>query len=446
MKLPRSFPIPRSRGMRSLTVLVGACALFGGIALSIRPEVGAADLVIAEPQPIAPLLAELPSEFETDLTLNPTATRLKRRETLSGLTDRLGLDRRDAALALASLTDAELLDPRRVRAGLEVTIWQDADQLTALKVTPETGRQMIAKRGHDDVWRSFELKAREVAMPIVVRGTVQTSLYVDALEQGAGDQQVVDFAQVFAYDVDFQREVHPGDEFEFVYEAVSDERGNPIRAGNLIYAALNGRVVDKSFYRFTPEDTGETDYFQGNGESATRFLMKTPINGARLSSRFGNRRHPISGYTRLHKGTDFAAPTGTPIYAAGHGTVERASRYGGYGHYVRIRHANGYKTAYAHMSRYGRGVRKGTRVRQGQVIGYVGSTGASTGPHLHYEVYINGKPVDAMRLKLPTGRKLAGSPEIMTSFETERARIDAIRSGQNESGDDLLIAAAIPGN
>ena len=283
-------------------------------------------------------------------------------------------------------------------------------------------------------------------MPIVVRGTVQTSLYVDALEQGAGDQQVVDFAQVFAYDVDFQREVHPGDEFEFVYEAVSDERGNPIRAGNLIYAALNGRVVDKSFYRFTPEDTGETDYFQGNGESATRFLMKTPINGARLSSRFGNRRHPISGYTRLHKGTDFAAPTGTPIYAAGHGTVERASRYGGYGHYVRIRHANGYKTAYAHMSRYGRGVRKGTRVRQGQVIGYVGSTGASTGPHLHYEVYVNGKPVDAMRLKLPTGRKLAGSPEIMTSFESERDRIDVIRSEQNESDDDLLIAAAIPGN
>ncbi|WOR14196.1 M23 family metallopeptidase [Hyphomonas sp. FCG-A18] len=446
MKLPRSFPIPRSRGMRSLTVLVGAFALFGGIALSLRPAVKTAEPVIADLQPRAPLLAELPSEFETDFALSPTVTRLQRRETLSGLTDRLGLDRRDAALALASLTDAELLDPRRVRAGLEVTVWQDNDQLTALKVTPETGRQMIAKRGHDDVWRSFELKAREVAMPIVVRGTVQTSLYVDALEQGAGDQQVVDFAQVFAYDVDFQREVHPGDEFEFVYEAVSDERGNPIRAGNLIYAALNGRAVDKSFYRFTPEDTGETDYFQGNGESATRFLMKTPINGARLSSRFGNRRHPISGYTRLHKGTDFAAPTGTPIYAAGHGTVERASRYGGYGHYVRIRHANGYKTAYAHMSRYGRGVRKGTRVRQGQVIGYVGSTGASTGPHLHYEVYINGKPVDAMRLKLPTGRKLAGEPEIMAAFEVERDRIDAIRNTSHEDGDDLLIAAAIPGN
>ena len=167
-----------------------------------------------------------------------------------------------------------------------------------------------------------------------------------------------------------------------------------------------------------------------NGESATKFLMKTPINGARLSSSFGNRRHPISGYTRLHKGTDFAAPSGTPIYAAGNGTVERASRYGGYGNYVRIKHANNYKTAYAHMSRYGPGVRAGKRVRQGDVIGYVGSTGASTGPHLHYEVYIKGKPVNAMRLKLPTGRKLAETPDMLAEFEARKAEIDAIRTAQ----------------
>ena len=152
-----------------------------------------------------------------------------------------------------------------------------------------------------------------------------------------------------------------------------------------------------------------------NGESATKFLMKTPINGARLSSSFGNRRHPISGYTRLHKGTDFAAPSGTPIYAAGNGTVERASRYGGYGNYVRIKHANNYKTAYAHMSRYGPGVRAGKRVRQGDVIGYVGSTGRSTGPHLHYEV---------------RGRKLAETPDMLAEFEARKAEIDAIRTAQ----------------
>jgi len=158
--------------------------------------------------------------------------------------------------------------------------------------------------------------------------------------------------------------------------------------------------------------------------------MKTPINGARLSSSFGNRKHPISGYTRLHKGTDFAAPTGTPVYAAGNGTVEWSARRGGYGNYIIVKHANGYKTAYAHLSRYASGLRKGRRVRQGEVIGYVGSTGASTGPHLHYEVYINGTPVNAMKLKLPTGRKLAESPDMLAEFETAKETIDTIRAEQ----------------
>ena len=229
-----------------------------------------------------------------------------------------------------------------------------------------------------------------------------------------------------------------------VFDVLTDERGNVIRRGDVLYAALNGKAVNKSFYRFTTPDEKVTDYFQANGESSTKFLMKTPINGARLSSRFGKRRHPISGYTRLHKGTDFAAPTGTPIYAAGNGVVERASRYGGYGHYVRIRHAKGYKTAYAHMSRYGRGVRAGRSVRQGQIIGYVGSTGASTGPHLHYEVYKNGRAVDAMRLKLPTGRKLAMDPDIFAVFEIERDRIDEIRAIDDAPSDAIITASVAP--
>ena len=279
---------------------------------------------------------------------------------------------------------------------------------------------------------------------MIVKGSIETSLYQDAQVLGAEDQQVVDFAQVFAYDLDFQREVHPGDQFEMVFDVLTDERGKVIRRGNVLYAALNGKAVNKSFYRFTTPDENITDYFQENGESSTKFLMKTPINGARLSSRFGKRRHPISGYTRLHKGTDFAAPTGTPIYAAGNGVVERASRYGGYGHYIRIRHSKGYKTAYAHLSRYARGIRSGRRVRQGEVIGYVGSTGASTGPHLHYEVYKNGRAVDAMRLKLPTGRKLAMDPEILAEFEVERDRIDEIRLAENPPRPAILTAAAAP--
>ncbi|MEL7232131.1 MAG: M23 family metallopeptidase [Pseudomonadota bacterium] len=429
LKLPRCLPLPRSRGMRSLSFLVGAALVCGGVALSVRsaPQVTvlADEPVVAVP--VEPMSAELPAAFDTTAQLVRLSTQLKRRETLSELTDRLGLDRVEAAQVWAALSEADLLDPRRVRPGLEVTAWLECEFLNAVSVVEQAGRRVLAKRDHVGQWRTYELAAKEVLTPVTVSGEIKRSLYVDARALGAGDQQVVDFASVFAYDVDFQRELHPGDAFEFVYEQVSDERGNRLRDGNLIYAALNGKVIDKGFYRFTPLDTGETDYFQANGESATRFLMKTPINGARLSSSFGMRRHPISGFNRLHKGTDFAAPTGTPVYAAGHGTVERAGRYGGYGNYVRIRHANGYKTAYAHLSRYGRGVRAGARVRQGQVIGYVGSTGASTGPHLHYEVYINGKPVNAMTLKLPTGRKLAGTPDVMAAFELERGRIDAIR-------------------
>ncbi|MEO1787953.1 MAG: M23 family metallopeptidase, partial [Pseudomonadota bacterium] len=222
-------------------------------------------------------------------------------------------------------------------------------------------------------------------------------------------------------------------------EAFVDERGNPVRAGELIYAALDGKATTKGFYRFETPDDGVSDYYASNGESATKFLMKTPINGARLSSSFGYRRHPISGYNRLHKGTDFAAPTGTPVYAAGHGVIERSSRFGGYGHYVRIRHANGYQTAYAHLSRYGAGIKSGRRVRQGQVIGYVGSTGASTGPHLHYEVIKNGKHVNAMRLKLPTGRKLGGP--ILEAFDLHRAGVDQLRADLGAGPEELETAA-----
>lgn len=420
------------RGMRSLAVLLGfaGAAVLGAVVMrtvSLDPKPA---IVEAEPEP-AIALASIPLSPEDFGGIN-AATRidtvLKRRETLSGLMDRMDIDRRDGALALMSLTEPGYLDARKVRAGLPISLHMDGDRLVGFSVQPEPGRRLLTKRESDGVFRGVEMQSRLISQPKVVRGTITTSLYDQARSLGAGDQQVVDFAQVFAYDVDFQREIHPGDSFEIVFDVQHDERGEIIKRGDVLFAALNGKAVTKSFYRFTTPDENVTDYFMKNGESATKFLMKTPINGARLSSHFGRRRHPISGYTRLHKGTDFAAPTGTPVYAAGHGTIERASRYGGYGNYVRIRHANGYKTAYAHLSRYGRGIKSGRRVRQGDVIGYVGSTGASTGPHLHYEVYVKGKPVNAMRLKLPTGRKLAMDPEILDEFILVRDKIDAIRA------------------
>ena len=435
-----------SAGTRSLFALGALIGLSAVTVLTLELETETPEIEPVE-EVVTASLASLPVDPEdfgigADLEVRPAT--LKRRETLSDLVNRLDLPGNYGHQALYSLTNSDLLDARRVRPGLEVKAHVSGDTLNALSVDLEPGRRLMAKRMADGEDRAFALDSQLIPTPYIVKGSIETSLYQDAQKLGAEDQQVVDFAQVFAYDLDFQREVHPGDQFEMVFDVLTDERGNVIRRGDVLYAALNGKAVNKSFYRFTTPDENITDYFQENGESSTKFLMKTPINGARLSSRFGKRRHPISGYTRLHKGTDFAAPTGTPIYAAGNGVVERASRYGGYGHYIRIRHSKGYKTAYAHLSRYARGIRSGRRVRQGEVIGYVGSTGASTGPHLHYEVYKNGKAVDAMRLKLPTGRKLAMDPEILAEFEVERDRIDGVRLADNPPAPAVLTAAAAP--
>lgn len=435
-----------SAGTRSLFALGALVGLSSVTVLTLQLETEAppaepVEVIVEKSLASVPVA---PEDFGIGAALEVRPATLKRRETLSDLVKRLDLPGNEGHQALYSLTGSELLDARRVRPGLEVKAHVAGDTLNALSVDLEPGRRLMAKRMPDGGFKAFALDSQLIPMPYIVKGSIETSLYQDAQQLGAEDQQVVDFAQVFAYDLDFQREVHPGDEFEMVFDVLTDERGNVIRRGDVHYASLNGKAVSKSFYRFTTPDEKITDYFQANGESSTKFLMKTPINGARLSSRFGTRRHPISGYTRLHKGTDFAAPTGTPIYAAGNGVVERASRYGGYGHYVRIRHAKGYKTAYAHLSRYGRGIRSGRSVRQGQIIGYVGSTGASTGPHLHYEVWKNGKPVDVMRLKLPTGRKLAMDPEIFEAFEVERDRIDAIRTTQEEPAEAFVTASVAP--
>ncbi len=361
------------------------------------------------------------------------------RETLAEMLDALGVPAREAYAAMQPVYERGWLDPRRLRPGLSASVTLEAGpeagedgepalRLVGLSLRADKDRSLLITRTAAGGFEPVRLDVRLMPQTRRVTGTIETSLYDAALKGGAFDQQVVDFAQIFAYDIDFQREIHPGDAFEILHEVLVDERGRPVRTGEVLYAALDGKALSRGFYRFTPPDDGITDYFDDTGESATKFLMKTPINGARLSSRFGMRRHPISGYSRLHKGTDFAAPTGTPVFAAGNGVVERASRHGGYGNYVRIQHANGYETAYAHLSRYGPGIRSGRRVRQGEVIGYVGSTGASTGPHLHYEVLINGKHVNAMTLNLPTGRQLEG--DTLKAFNAHRDHVDALRRGE----------------
>lgn len=249
------------------------------------------------------------------------------------------------------------------------------------------------------------------------------SVYETALRNQIPRPLIDELIKIYSYDVDFQRRVQPGDSFEVLYAGEEETPGADSR-NDVLFAALTVGGEVKRFYRFQSPDDGLVDYYDENGKSAKKFLVRKPLVAGIMRSGFGIRRHPILGYTKMHTGVDWAAPTGTPIYAAGNGVVEREGWESGYGKFILVKHNNGYETAYGHMSAYARGMEVGKRVRQGQVIGFVGSTGLSTGSHVHYEIRVNGRFVDPMRIKLPRGRELAGS--MMTAFEQERERLDAI--------------------
>ncbi|MGD9538387.1 MAG: peptidoglycan DD-metalloendopeptidase family protein [Alphaproteobacteria bacterium] len=255
-------------------------------------------------------------------------------------------------------------------------------------------------------------EARDVQRPLIstvykASGEISSSFYQTALSAGLSMDVVAQLTQIFSYDVDFQRGLHPGDRFEVLYERTETDRGDVVEQGAVLYAMLTVNGEALAFYRYEPPD-GPTDYFDRNGRSVRKALLRTPIDGARISSDFGMRKHPILGYSKKHKGVDFAAPSGTPVYAAGDGVIEKIGWFSSYGKYVRIKHNDTYKTAYAHLKSYARGMKVGTRVRQGQVVAYVGTTGRSTGPHLHYEVLKHDAQVNPNGTKLPTGKQLAG--------------------------------------
>ena len=255
-------------------------------------------------------------------------------------------------------------------------------------------------------------------------GVIKNSLYNAALKIGVKPNTIIEFARLYGFQVDFQRDIWKNDSFQIIYEEFKNEDGSTIEIGNIIYANLNVQNADLKLYKFEYED--KIDYFDENGKSIRKTLMKTPINGARLSSSFGKRKHPILGFTKMHTGTDFAAPKGTPIMASGDGIVIKSSWCGGGGNCVKLKHNSTYQTVYAHMSKFGRGIKKGVRVKQGQIIGYVGSTGLSTGPHLHYEVIENGKKINSQKLKLPSGKILKG--KLRNTFEVNRIKIDVLKS------------------
>ena len=255
-------------------------------------------------------------------------------------------------------------------------------------------------------------------------GKITQSLYKTAIDLKVQPNVIIEFARIYGFQVDFQRDIRKNDNFQIMYEVFEDDDGKIFETGNIIFADLKLSGKNNELYYF--EKKGSEGHYDENGKSVEKALMKTPINGARLSSAFGMRKHPIDGFNKMHRGTDFAAPMGTPIMASGSGLITRARWCGGGGNCIKIKHNSTYETIYAHMKNFARGIKEGIRVKQGQIIGYVGSTGKSTGPHLHYEVVVNGKKVNSQKLKLPSGKTLKGKERKI--FEVEKIKLDVLKS------------------
>ncbi|MDB9731891.1 peptidoglycan DD-metalloendopeptidase family protein [Candidatus Pelagibacter sp.] len=255
-------------------------------------------------------------------------------------------------------------------------------------------------------------------------GKITQSLYQTAIDLNVQPNVIIEFARIYGFQVDFQRDIRKLDNFQIMYEVFEDDDGKIFETGNIIFADLKLSGKNNALYYFKKK--GSKGHYDENGKSVEKALMKTPINGARLSSSFGMRKHPIDGFNKMHRGTDFAAPMGTPIMASGSGLITRARWCGGGGNCVKIKHNSTYETIYAHMKNFAKGIKEGIRVKQGQIIGYVGSTGKSTGPHLHYEVVVNGKKVNSQKLKLPSGKTLKGKERKI--FEVEKIKLDVLKS------------------
>jgi len=371
------------------------------------------------------------------------AAEVARGDTLLGLLTGAEVPTPEAHAAIDALR--AVFDPRRLRVGqrIEILVADDgpegARRFLGLEFAPDAARTLAVARTPAGGFAAAETVHPTVVRPFAASVQIDSSLYEAALGAGVPVGVTSSAIRALSHAVDFQRDLQEGDRFDVLFERHETEAGETVRDGEPVFVRLvtGGRAL--AYYRFEDAD-GFADWFDRDGRSIRRALMRTPIDGARLTSRFGMRRHPILGYSAMHKGVDFAAPTGTPIYAAGDGIVDVVGRRGAYGNYVRIRHAEGISTAYAHLSRYARGLQPGTRVRQGEVIGYVGSTGRSTGPHLHYEVLRDGRQVNPLSVELPAGRTLAGAE--LAAFRRHAEAIDRRFLGALDGPALSLVSAA----
>ena len=355
-------------------------------------------------------------------------------DTLYGVLVKAGVTEDDANSAVGAI--AEIFSPRDLRAGQEITLnittasgtrESAADaQLMGLSFEPNVTTDVTLTRNDTGLF-----VAAAVDKPVVehVRrgaGIIDSSLFDAAQEAGVPMPVVADLIRTFSFDVDFQRDIQDGDAFEVLYERTESEDGEFVKSGKILFASLtlSGKTIPVYYF----ERDGDGEYFTSNGEAIRKSLLRTPIDGARITSGFGMRMHPVLGFSKMHKGVDFGAPTGTPIFAAGNGTVVEIGRKGAYGNYIRVRHNGEYQTAYAHMSKFAKGLHKGDKVKQGQVIGYVGATGRVTGAHLHYEILVGGAQVNPGKVKTVASNKLTGKQ--LKAFQAQMAKIDAERTEQ----------------
>ena len=346
-------------------------------------------------------------------------------ETFTSILDYYSLDKKEASIIKNKINNKVNLNKLNTNQKILFTIDQSDNSIKEFIFQISNKERIILTQDSENKNFTQEIVLTKLEKEIVYNeSSILRSLYKSAKNQKVPDNIIIEFARIYGFQVDFQRDIRKKDKFQIMYEAYVDENKKLIETGNILFANLILSGEDNSLFYFDEEKNA--GHYDKNGKSVEKALMKTPINGARLSSPFGMRKHPIDGFNKMHKGTDFAAPMGTPIMASGSGVIKKAGWCGGGGNCVVIKHNSTYQTIYAHMSKFANGIRSGVRVKQGQTIGYVGSTGKSTGPHLHYEVLVNGKKVNSQTLKLPSGKILKG--ENRKLFETKKIKLNVLKS------------------
>ncbi len=373
---------------------------------------------------------------------------IRRGDTLMGLLTQAHVDQPQAYAAIDALRNE--FNPRHLRAGQEINLrFQDSAgnrELVGMTIDLSVSDSVTVNLNDQGTYIASRIERPVRTKMVAASGTIESSLFESGARAGVPMAVLSEMLRTYAWDIDFQRDIRRGDRFEILFDTAVSEEGEVVRHGVIHYANMMVRGEARPLYRFVDRQ-GHAGYYRPDGSSIRKALLRTPVDGARMSSGYGMRRHPILGYSKMHKGVDFAAPTGTPIYAAGDGVVDRIGRWGAYGKYIRIRHNDEFSTAYAHLSRYAKGLRKGDRVSQRQLIGYVGSTGRSTGPHLHYEVIRNGRQVNPNSLNLPVERNLSGRDlRDFLQMVAEREESWAMLTDDKNAGETQLAAntAALP--